>query len=288
MKSPMFESCAIVGIGETRYGRLPGVSLLGMKLEAAKKAIEDAGLTNRDIDGLLVNDGDPPEHMYSCLVAENLGIPDLKYTTPMQIAGATGAIEVIHAVAAITAGLAETVVCIVGSKGQTGREVRKHGRIAMGGEDWEDPFGVWGAPARYAMATRRHMMEYGTTSRQLGAIAVAMRKHAGLNDNATMRTPITVEDHQNSRWIVEPFHLLDVCLISDAAAAVVITTAEKARSLRHPPITILGVGEGYGPNPRHWINKEHITESGAKYAGQRAFAMAGVTPADIDVAEIYD
>jgi acetyl-CoA acetyltransferase len=156
-------------------------------------------------------------------------------------------------------------------------------------KNFEEPYGVFVPAQWYAPMARRHMYEYGTTSRQFGAVAVAMRKHAQLNDNALMRgKPITIEDHQNSRMIVAPFRLLDCSLESDGAAAVVVTSADRARDMKHKPVYVMGVAEGHPDSPDQIINRPLLTELGVKKAAPRAFAMAGITPNDIDVAEIYD
>ncbi len=136
------------------------------------------------------------------------------------------------------------------------------------------------------MITLRHMHEYGTSSRQLGAVAVSTRKWASMNPNAQMQTPMTIEYHQNSRWVTWPLHLLDCCLVSDGGAAVVVTSAERARSLRKPPVYVMGIGQ------RHvaWElnHRPVLTEAGGKESGALAFRMAEITPQDVDVAEIYD
>jgi acetyl-CoA acetyltransferase len=155
--------------------------------------------------------------------------------------------------------------------------------------DFENPYGVFVPAQWYAFIARRHMYEYGTTSRQFGAVAVAMRKYAQLNDNAIMRgKPMTIDEHQNSSMVVDPLRLLDCCLESDGAAAVVICSADRVRDVRHQPIYIMGVAEGHPDSPSCLSNRPSLTELGVKKAAPRAFAMAGVTPKDIDVAEIYD
>ena len=132
----------------------------------------------------------------------------------------------------------------------------------------------------------RHMHEYGTTHDQLGAIAVAFRKHAGLNPLAQVREPMTLDDYHRSRFVVWPFHVLDCCLVSDGAAAFIVTSAERARDLRQPPVHVMGMGRAN--NSRGWTYGDHMIELAAKESGEKAFRMAGLTPADIDTAQIYD
>jgi len=145
---------------------------------------------------------------------------------------------------------------------------------------------MFGATAQHALGATRHMHDYGTTHDQLGAIAVAFRKHAQLNPDAQIHQPMTLADYHNSRWIVWPYHLLDCCLRSDGAAALIVTSVERARNLKKRPVYVTGMGRAN--NSRGPLHGNHMLELAAKESGSRAFAMAGVTPADIDVAQIYD
>jgi len=280
------DKCAIVGIGETKYGKLPGISGMSLRLEASKKAIEDAGMTKDDIDGILTTQSlIDPTFMAASVLADHLKIAPT-YLTEINVGGASPVAMVCHAVAAISAGMCANVLCVYGENFLTGFKIPRHGKLNWGGEDFEQPYGLIGAPGAYALAARRHMYEYGTTSEQFGAVAVAMRKHACLNPNATMREPITLEDHQKSRMVTDPFRLLDCCLVSDGGGAVVITSAERARDLKHPPVYIMGMGQCHP----HWqiAHAPTMTTTGAKRSGEIAFRMAGITPKDIDFAEIYD
>lgn len=278
--------CAVVGIGETAVGKLPGSTPLSLNLEASVRAVEDAGLTLRDIDGVLTQQPyTDPIFMFSAWVADHLGIKP-RFTTDLNIGGATPCAMVIHASLAVRAGLCSTVLCTFGDNVRTAPETRRHGRYRMGVEDFAAPFGAGAPVVAYALAARRHMHLYGTESRQLGCVAVAMRRHACLNPNAQMREPITLEDHQKSRFIAEPLRLLDCCLISDGGGAVVVTSLERARDLPRRPIRILGMGEFH--THRHVTSHEDLTEIGAGHSAKQAFGTAGLTPKDVDVAEIYD
>jgi len=284
------DKTAIVGIGETTYSRSSGMSDSALFLQASVRAIEDAGVSPKDIDGIITG--------YRSLPAEsfmsNFGSEDVRYAVTVHMGGASTVASLQSAALAVAAGIATNVLCVAGWNGCSGAKITTRSRDESGlaiseVSNFEMPYGSLVPALWYAPMARRHMHEYGTTSRQFGAVAVAMRKHAQLNDNAIMRgKPITIEDHQNSRMIADPFHLLDCCLESDGAAAVVITSTERARDMRHRPVYIMGVAEGHPDFPDQITNRPVLTELGIKKAAPRAFAMAGVTPKDIDVAEIYD
>jgi len=285
------DKAAIVGIGETEYSRNSGMSSLGLLLQAAKRAMEDSGLTPKDIDGVVPGFmGITAEDLIS-----NFGLADLRYTTTVHMGGASAVASLQTAAMAIAAGIAHNVVCLIGWNGYSGMRagaasVENIPTMPMMSNlrEFEMPFGSFVPAHWFAPLARRHMHDYGTTSRQFGAVAVAMRKHAVLNEKAMMKKPITIEDHQNSRMIVDPFRLLDCCLQSDGAGAVVVTSAERAKDMRHRPVYIMGIAEGHPDSPDQIPNRPVFTEVGAKKAAPRAFAMACVTPKDIDVAEIYD
>ncbi len=272
---------AIAGAATTRFGRLPGSTAVGLTVEAAKLAIEDSGIDKSEIDCVLAK---YPRtgfvSLYAHQIAQHLGIMPA-IAAEIDNAGATNATLVQYAMMAIDAGMIKTAVCCYGDNPVTG-VIGTYGR-ARGNDA---AYGLFGAPAGYAMITLRHMHEFGTTSRQLGAVAVSTRKWASMNPFAQMRTPITIEDHQNSRYVTWPLHLLDCCLVSDGGAAVVVTSAERARSLRKPPVYVMGIGQMHIA----WelTHRPVLTEAGGKESGEMAFRMAGITPQDVDLAEIYD
>lgn len=282
--SELRDKFAIAGVGATAQGTLPGSTPITLAVEAFKRALDDAGLRKQDIDGLLTMPGTTsPEGPLNYLrLGEALGI-DPRYTGSMTLGGGTAGALIQNAVAAINAGLATTVACVFGDTAKTGgsRFNRPSG--------WGDSWAIWGmyaAAANSAIAASRHMALYGTTSRHLAEVAVACRYHASLNPDAVMRKPITIEDHQNSRWVVEPFHLLDCCLISDGGVCVIVTSAERARDLRQPLVTISGMGQAYTTrnNEREdWWYVPHQRD-----ALNAAYRMAGVGPKDIKVAQLYD
>jgi acetyl-CoA acetyltransferase len=282
--SSLRNKVAIVGVGASPQGKLPGSTPLSLGVEAFKRALDDAGLKKEDIDGLLTMPGttSPEASLNYLRMGETLGI-DPKYTGSMTMGGGTAGALLQMAVLAVEAGLATTVACVFGDTAKTGGS--KFNRAS----GWGDSWGIWGmlgAAANSAVAASRHMALYGTTSRQLGEVAVACRKHASLNPNAVMRDPITIEDHQNSRWVVEPFHLLDCCLISDGGVCVIVTSADRARHLKKPPVLIAGMGQAYTTQNMEREDWWYVPHQ--KDALKRAFTMAGVGPKDIDVAQLYD
>jgi acetyl-CoA acetyltransferase len=283
----LHEQGAVTGVGETEYMRGTDRTPLSLQLEASLKAIDDAGLKPTDIDGVI------PYGLGA--VAEdfvtNFGISDLRFsaTTPMGGASAVAAIQC--AVAAIHAGICNHVLLAIGrtghSGGRIGARVQQMPPFRVVGE-FEMPSGAIAPAQLYAPMARRHMELYGTTSLHFAEIAVSTRNNAMLNPNATMKRPITVEDHQNSRMISDPLRLLDCSLESDGGAAVVISAADRARDMRQRPVLVMGAAEGHPDSPSAITQRPDMTTLGLAKAAPRAFAMAGVTPDDIDVAEIYD
>ena len=276
---------AIVGVGESDVGRHLGRSGMALHLEAMTRALADAGLDKSDINGLLVRPSrSEPQFNYSAVLAGRLGI-EPTYFSDVALGGASSASMILDAVAALEAGLCTAVLCVNGDA-QTARGAQRRGGLTNWIEDFERPFGLNAAPESYGLSARRHMHEFGTTSAQFGAIAVACRKHACLNPNATFRTPITLADHQASRYVAEPFRLLDCCPVTDGAAAVVITSAERAKDSRQPPVYLLGLGQGFTHADLPYTAS--MTTSAMRSSSERAYAMAGLGPKDIDIAQLYD
>ncbi len=281
------EKVAVTGVGETAYMRGTDRTALSLQLEASLRAIEDAGLKPRDIDGLIPYGlGVVAEDLVT-----NFGIPDLRFSATTPMGGATAVASIQCAAAAISAGICNHVLLSLGrtgySGGRIGARVQQMPQFRMIGE-FEMPSGAIAPPQLYAPMARRHMETYGTTSLQLAEIAVNTRSNAMRNPNATMQRPITVEDHQNSRMISDPLRLLDCSLESDGAAAVVISAADRARDMKQPSVLVMGVAEGHPDSPSAITQRPDLTTLGLAKAAPKAFAMAGVTHDDIDVAEIYD
>ena len=281
------EAGAITGIGETAYVRGTERTALSLQLEASLSAIRDAGLRPSDIDGLI-----PYAHG---AVAEdfvtNFGIKDLRFSATTPLGGASAVAAIQCALAVIQAGICKHVLLSLGrtgySGGRIGTRVQQMPQFRVIGE-FEMPLGAVGPAQLYAPMARRHMEMFGTTSRQLAEIAVTTRHHASLQSNATMRTPITIEDHQSSRMISDPLRLLDCSLESDGGAAVVISAPDRARDLAKKPIIVMGVAEGHPDSPSAITQRPDLTTLGLAKAAPKAFEMAGVKHDDIDVAEIYD
>lgn len=223
-----------------------------------------------------------------------LGLTNLRLLSSMNVGGATANIMVQYAAMHVIHGLADHVVCVFADaplqEGRgggaayagAGRSVRPQG---MGG--LHPAFGVLGVNAHYALAARRHMAMYGTTSDQLGAIAVAERQWAALSPLAAHREPITLDDYRASRWVAEPLHLLDCCLVTNGAVAVIVSRADEARDLAQPPAYVIGMGQGH-PGDMRRKGWDVETQTGAPLSKEKAFAMAGITVDDIDIVQAYD
>lgn len=285
------DRCAIVGVANTAYVRGTDRSTLSLHLEAALGALADAGLTPADVDGVMPHDmGDRIAEEFIL----NLGIPDLAFTTTVHTGGASLLSALQSACLAIHAGVAHCVLIPFGRRGYSEQRVStgttKFNPVLTSMVEFERPYGSLVGAQWFAQAAQRHMHDYGTTSEHFGMIAVACRRHAQLNNNAIMcGRPMTLEDHQASRIITTPFHLLDCSLESDGAGAVVVTSAERARDLRRVPVLISGIGEGHGSPPTSITQKPDMTTiEGMAAAGRRAFTMAGIGPKDVDCAQLYD
>ncbi len=279
---------AITGIGETAYVRGSPHTALELSVRASLSAIRDAGLDPKEIDGIvLIGVAGAPAEAY----VTNFGIPNLRFSAVTPLGGASGIAAVQAAIAAVSAGICKHVLIPSGRNsslgGLAGSRIHAMPQFHLITEH-ELPLGAIAPAQLYAPMARRHMELYGTTSRQLAEIAVTMREHALLNDNAVMKKPITVEDHQASRMIADPFRLLDCSLESDGGAALVVSTADRARDMPHPVVRVLGIAEGHPDSPSAITHRPDMTRLGIAKAAPVAFEMAGVTHADIDVAEIYD
>jgi acetyl-CoA acetyltransferase len=285
--SSLRDAGAITGVGETRYLRGTDRASLSFQLEASLNAIRDAGLKPSDIDGLIpYGHGAVAEDF-----ATNFGIADLRFSATTPMGGASAVASIQCALAVIKAGICNHVLLSLGrtgySGGRIGTRVQQMPQFKVIGE-FEMPLGAIAPAQLYAPMARRHMELYGTTSRQLAEIAVTTRYHASLQTNATMKNPITIEDHQSSRMISDPLRLLDCSLESDGGAAVVISAPDRARDLAKRPIMVMGVAEGHPDSPSAITQRPDLTTLGLAKAAPKAFEMAGVTHADIDVAEVYD
>ena len=272
---------AIVGVAESdELGRLPDKPAIMLHAEAARNALADAGLTKDDVDGLFT------AGISTLELGEYLGI-EPKVTDTTSVGGSSFVIHIAHAAAAIATGRCEVALVTHGEsvRSRVGQLPYPYSAQSLRGQ-FEAPYGLPSPVGAYAMAATRHMHEFGTTHEQLAEIAVATRKWAMMNPKAMMQDPITIQDVLDSRPIAYPFNLLDCCLVTDGGGAYVMTTAERAKSLKQTPVVVLGVGEGHD----HSLISQmpSYTSFAAKHSGQRAFDMAGIGRDEIDIAMVYD
>lgn len=282
----MKRKAAIIGVGETAVGIVPGSTAIGLSIEAIRLALDDAGLTLDDIDGLYTAVSRVDSQTGSAMLSEHLGIYP-SFALSMPVGGMQLTATIYQAAAMVEAGIANTILCVCADNLLSG--MTRSGAVDhyadTGHPDFETPMGAM-IPSLYALAAQRHMYEYGTTSEQLAAVAVQFRENAGRHPKAQKREPITIEDVLNSRMIASPFHLLDCSLISDGGCAFIVTSAERARDARKPPIWLLGAGEGRAH--QNISQSPSLAHFAAREGSQRAYAMAGLSPDDIDVALLYD
>lgn len=278
---------AIVGVGESDIGKVPHLSGLGLNAQACKRALDDAGLRPSDVDGLLTAYSfTEPYTMLGTSLCEYMGMQP-RMCTSMVAGGASPGIMLRHAAQAIAAGTAETVLVCAGENRATG--LGREAAIAMltnvGHPQFEKPYGG-SIPGFYGMVAQRHMFEHGTTREQLACVAVNTRAHAMLHPHAQMKAPLSIEQVLSSKPIADPFRMLDCCIISDAAGAFVITSAERARDLKHTPAYLLGIGEMH--THEHVMCAPDLMAFGATASGRSAYQMSGLGPQDMDLAQLYD
>jgi len=278
---------AVVGVGESDIGKMPHMSGLGLNAQAARRALDDAGLKVSDIDGLLTAYSfTEPYFMLGSVLCEYLGLQP-RYAASVVAGGASPGVMLGHAADAIAAGRCHTVLVCAGENRATGqsRDQTLAALSAVGHPYFEAPYGA-SIPALYALVARRHMHEFGSTPEQLAAVAVTSRRHASLHPNAQMRSPLTLADVAASKPIADPLRLLDCCLISDAGGAFIVTARERAKDCAQAPVYLAGIGEAH--THEHLICADSLTEFGVRQSGQIAYRMAGLGPRDIDLAQLYD
>ncbi|MCW2498450.1 MAG: lipid-transfer protein [Frankiales bacterium] len=291
------DRCAIAGIGTTDFSRASGRSELTLVAQAALAALEDAGLTAQDVDGIVRCDMDNVRHND---LVDVLGIPQLTYWSEVGPGGVAPPGMVAQAVAAILSGQATTVLVFRGLNGRSGR---RFGQSALseqrvgGAGSYDELFAPYGlvTPGQiFALMARRHMLEFGTTEEQLGAIATTCRARANDNPAAQMHAKtLSMDDYLGARLIADPLRLFDFCLETDGACAVVVTTVERARDLRQPPAVIRAVAQASTADPQPGIQfptlfRESITSLPATAVSKVLYERAGLGPEDIDVAQLYD
>ncbi|MCM8735240.1 thiolase family protein [Azospirillum sp. A1-3] len=280
----------IAGIGETPVGRLPGWSSVEIQAAAVLAALRDAGFALSDLDGLI--NLDPyatPNSMFSSTLAEHLGVAP-RFACTVDVGGTvTGMTMLQQAVWAIESGYCDVAACVYGENTLTGRPVGAQGlhmHNLLGGEEWEEPFGLHGMVIPYALLAQRYLDLYGATDEDLAAVALVTRRHALLNDNAQMRKPMTLEDYRASRMISSPLRLLDCSLVSDGGGALVLTRAGRAPQGRGRGVAIRAIGMKTTHNSVALM--PDIPELGMAAAGADAYEAARIGPEDIQVANLHD
>jgi len=279
---------AIAGIGCTEFSRDSGVSVFTLAARAVKAAVADAGLELSDVDGFATfgpNDSISPN-----MLAPALGVTNMSYYVDQWLGGSVSLSVLGQATLAVSAGVADCVVCYRALNGRS--EIRMNGSGAARMKlPWDMPFkmagGVMAPSQEIAMAARAHMERFGTKHEDLGRIAVLSRSNALDNERAMVRKPMTMDDYLGSRWIVDPFRMFDCCLETDGAVAIVVVSAERAKDLPHRPALIQGAAWGGGVNI---VNSGHtdLADSPARLIAPRLFEAAGLGASDIDFAELYD
>lgn len=293
---------AVAGIGQTTFGKGLGRTELDLACEAVLRACDDAGLPADALDGVT---SFHVEQVAEIDIAHALGIPSLRFFARTPSGGGGAASTTGLAAVAVAAGLADAVVAFRSrnrSKGASygsgtnegGRPWAKAGARVSGYRQWHHPFGVAAPAQEMALIARRHMHVYGTRAEQFGMQAVAQRFHASRNPAAIMRAEITLDDWASSRMIADPIRLVDCSLECDGAVAVIVTTLERARDLRQPPVEIISTEQGGGPIHTELADWFSLTcsydgrDTGGRAIGRRLFERAGLTPDDVDVATVFD
>ncbi|MEU4538556.1 lipid-transfer protein [Streptosporangium sp. NPDC023825] len=289
-------STAVAGIGATEFSKQSGRSELQLAAEAVFAALDDAGLAPSDVDGLVTYTQDANQEI---AVAREVGIGDLSFFSRVHYGGGAACGTVLHAAMAVATGVAETVVCYRAFNERSGNRFGQPD-ARIGGEpssqglemSWHVPYGLMTPAAWVAMFARRYMHAYGATSEDFGRVAVAMRRHASTNPAAWFHgRPITLEEHQASKWIVEPLHLLDCCQESDGAVALVVTSAERARDLRRSPAVITAAAQGSGADQMMMTSYYRDDMTGLPemgVVGRQLWKQSGLGPSDVQTAILYD
>jgi acetyl-CoA acetyltransferase len=287
----MTVNTAIAGLGITELGKVYGRTAAQFAADAVRLAAADAGLDLADIDGLIMSGG--LTDTVGIDLQGRLGMTDLNLLTYMQGYGSTAAQMVQYASMAISAGTADTIAIVwaddpLKERNAASASYAAASSLPRGWRGIQASNGIYSANTMYALAARRHMEKYGTTQDQFGHIAVAQREWANLNPLAQFHDiPLTLDEYHSSRYIAEPFHLFDCCLVSNGGIALIVTSLERARSLRQPPVRVLGWGQGH-PGETGVRNDDFGLVTGAASSGPRALRMAGTRIDEIDVVEVYD
>ena len=272
---------AIVGAAESDLGQVAdGLNPIDLMAQGIARAAEDAGIRVRDIDGLLC--ATTQSRTSGLNLCEYLGISP-KFIDTTILGGSSFMFHVAHAVAALQLGLCEIAAIAYGS---TQRTIGRRQASVREVNPFETPYRPFLPSTAYALAASRHMHEFGTTREQLVEVAVAARQWALLNPAAWEKKPLTVDEVLNARMVSYPFTVRDICLVTDGGGAIILMTPERARSLKKPPVYVLGCGQAI--THANISSMPDLTVTGALASGKEAYAMAGLEPKDIDVVELYD
>lgn len=282
---------AIVGVGETEYALKDPRPPSALALEAVRRALADAGIDPTDVDGFVTEANRMPHAAPADEIAQRLGVKERRFTAHLGLAGSGNVGAPLLARGAIESGLAEIVVVYYAISLSS----RPGGPYAYHAEDpakaaFEMPFGFYGQPVYFAAAAARYRHEFGLEAEQLGSVAVSTRAHATRTPNAILRAPVTIEQYVDQPYIVEPLRKLDCCLVNDGGVAYVLTSGERARDLARPPVLVAGVGVGAKnvTQAQYFSQSTELLSTPAAISGPRAFCESGLTPRDVDIAEIYD
>ena len=273
---------AIVGAAETtELGKIPHLSQIQLHADAALNTLADAGLAAKDIDGVATAGESPVS------IAHYLGIAP-RWVDGSSVGGCSFMLHVRHAVAAIEAGYADTVLVTHGESGRSGvgRGGGGGGRASLPAQ-FEMPYGPMGPTTMFTIGVLRYMKQYGMTHEQLAMVAVAQREWAGMNPRASYRDPITVQDVLDSRLIAYPFHLLECCLVTDGGGALILVSAERAKDFPNKPVYVVGSGESV-ETPMVSQMKDLTSSQAFRIAGSEAFRSAGIGHGDVDHLMVYD
>lgn len=281
MKGLIRGSAAIVGAAESDLGAVAALmNPMDLMAQGIHRALEDAGLELKDVDGLFCATTQARTSAMS--LVEYLGLPNA-YTDSTIVGGSSFEVHVAHAQAALAAGLCSVAVITYGS---TQRTVGRRAASAREYNAYETPYKPFLPSSAYAMAASRHMHEFGTTREQLAEVAVAARDWARMNPAAWSKGPLSIQDVLGARMISYPFTVRDICLVTDGGGAIIMTTADRARSMKKPPVYVLGCGQSI--THASITSMPNLTHSGAIESGRQAYAMAGMKASDINVVELYD
>jgi acetyl-CoA acetyltransferase len=286
----LHDAAVISGVGLTAITSNSGTTTTDLAVRASLAALDDAGLAPRDLDGIVTYQ--VRDSISALEVAAAIGLGPVRWYNDLEMGGPGGTAAMGEAAMAIHAGLADHVLVVRAMNGRTGMRMGRYGaqHRADDWRQWTVPYGHVGPPQYFALWAQRHMAVYGTTPAQLGAVAVTLRAHAQLNEGAYFYgKPITLDDYFASRMVTSPFRLLDCCLENDAAAAVVVSAADRAPGLRHRPVYVGAFTSSAGPSPQHpFIDWPDHAAMFTAFAADEAFGQAGIGREDVDVALIYD